>query len=243
MIHGYVISIAGTLEIKDTTGNSGLVTGGFNNDPESAGCINTITNSSAKITLTSGTISGNRSVRGGITSGHTAGAIMVKGSSTFTMTGGIIENNISDYVGGVYAYESGAVFLSGGIIRGNIGNIGGGIRAIVLNLSGSPQVKDNIGGATINTNTCVVTPNTGHSDDLRLTSDANSKINVVGKLGDNASFGVISSSQSKPYTFTSGYGANNGNVVNPKHFFAHLSNESIGVTTVNGNKELQFVNV
>ncbi len=243
IVNGQVIRVEGTFEIKDSSGNNaGLITGGFSNSETSAGGIYLPQSVNAHFTFSSGTISGNKSVCTGLA----CGGIYADIESTVVMSGGVVSDNIGRTVGGIYV-RTATLHISGGLITNNIsgssntGLAGGGIRASVIYFSGSPKVTGNIMGATLDLNTGVVTPNTGRQSEVCFTAIADPKLYIEGPLGDDASIG-IEKSNNDTYTFTSGYGAHNA-TVNPKHFFATNPAQSIGITEVNGQKEIQLTGV
>ncbi len=119
---GYVIYVAGSLTIKDSTvtngtySTNGKITGGANSTGSSAGGIYIATG--GNVTLESGRIINNRA------SGSTSGAGVYIGSGAlFNMTGGAIESNVavnnSNGTGGVYIYNSGVFNMTGGAVRAN----------------------------------------------------------------------------------------------------------------------------
>lgn len=129
--HGYVIRVEGELIIQ----GEGTITGGWNsttsgNEYASAICIV----NGGKVTLKSGTISGNINYRGGTVGLYYYDTDLGTelGRSTFIMEGGSIENNQSTpECGGIY--NAGGVYLdnycyfkmTGGTITHNTGFVGG----------------------------------------------------------------------------------------------------------------------
>ena len=118
-IDGYVISVAGNLTIKDSSGdNSGKITGGHNmGDGGGVYVIN-----GGAFTLEGGTITGN-------TTANYGGGVYVN-DGEFTMSGGSMTGNSASCGGGVYVsiYKSVATFtMSGGTIKDNNGENGGGV--------------------------------------------------------------------------------------------------------------------
>ena len=242
--NGMVIYCLGKLEITDSstkdTEEQGKVTGGFSIGESTAGGI--LLGTGAKVTLSGGNIYGNKALTG--SGAQAAGGVTCGDNAYFTMTGGRIENNFSDSVGGAHIWNSSnGATLSGGVITGNVGGTrstsGGGIRAVRLYLSGSPQLYNNINGATIDTNTCAVTPDTGYSNDTRFTSSPQAKFVIVGKL-ENAYMGVMRSSQGIDYVFTQDYGKYNSD--SPSNYFfsneAETGIEAVGTGTA---MEAKFV--
>ena len=132
--NGYVINVAGTLTVNDSSNPStGTITGG--NATDEGGGVYVVENGT--FTMTGGTIFGN--------SAKWAGGVDVRG--TFTMSGGTISGNTARVGGGVSVALSGAFTMSGGSITGNTAtNYGGGVLVDMSDLftvSGSAFVSGN----------------------------------------------------------------------------------------------------
>ena len=186
---GQVIAVAasGKLTIKDS-GTGGKITGGW---AYQGGGIYVY--SGGELTLTGGTITGNRAdlkEGEGIKYGY-GGGVEVQSGGTLTMTGGTITGNTAAYGGGIYmdgANNTSYVMLTmtGGSITGNTASIaGGGIYQwnCTVNMQGSPVVKDN------------------SSDDYFLGNYG--LITVTGAFTSGANIGV--STERVQDNFTSGY--------------------------------------
>ena len=153
---GSVIIVNGTLTIQDS-GSNGTITGGkgntINNEAVGGGIY---VASTGKLTLVSGSISGNEAVRGGgvyisegaeflmsggnisknkatAVSGTGGGGVCVRGDAsngygTFVMSGGEISENMSAIQGGG-VFCAGEMTLSDGVIYENQAPAGGGVMA------------------------------------------------------------------------------------------------------------------
>ena len=163
-----------------------------------------------KFTMSNGSISYNEA------NGCYGGGVYVydsdSGSGTFTMTGGIINNNTSSQGGGVYLEKvsegSGSTFImEGGSITQNTANYtgngaGGGVYVVEgsnFTVSGDVQIKENKNNAGETNNVYLPT-----------TYDKPVTITVANKLDSNASIGVTMCTtprEGKPLTFaTAGKG-------------------------------------
>ena len=183
---GYVISLAGTLTINDSSNPStGTITGGWNSS-NYGGCV--CTNNGSSLTLNGGTISGNKVDR---TSGEAkGGAVYVTVNATFTMNGGAITGNSVSTSGGalgggvcVHGYNTGVgtFNMNGGTISGNsvtgsaINSRGGGVHYYS---GGHFNLKGN----------CTITGNTANS--VANNVEAESSINITGALDASTRIGV-----------------------------------------------------
>ena len=157
-----------------------------------------------KFTMSNGSISYNEA------NGCSGGGVYVydsdSGSGTFTMTGGIINNNTSSQGGGVYLEKvlegSGSTFImEGGLITGNTttkagSQVGGGVYVVEgsnFTVSGDVQIKENKNNAGETNNVYLPT-----------TYDKPVTITVANKLDSNASIGVTMCTtprEGKPLTF------------------------------------------
>lgn len=126
----------------------------------------------SKMTMTGGTVSGNKSVKGG----H-AGGLYISTNTTFDMTGGTVKNNRSTAGegGGIVGLRS-VLTLSGGSVTGNYAfGSGGGIRLMgaTLNISGASitgnTAKINGGGIRANRTVDKAT-NTEYKSTINMTS-------------------------------------------------------------------------
>ena len=128
--HGGALYAVGALQmelnnvtISDNT--AGL--GGTGNTNGGAFCLSARKN---QVTLLSGTISGNiAKPRQSEYSYAYGGAFFIEGDSTFTMKGGIFDDNTASYIGGgVYLSSGSTAVIEGGIFRNNkAGTWGGGL--------------------------------------------------------------------------------------------------------------------
>ena len=145
---GYVIQNDGTLTITDSSaGQSGKITGGYNDEYEDDGIIpfgfnrgGGIYNNGA-LTLDGGSITGNKAK-------DNAG---VFNYGTFTMNGGEISSNTSYLLGGAGVTNYGTFTMTGGTISGNsAGNNGGGVcvRAGTATISGGTITGNSATGTT-----------------------------------------------------------------------------------------------
>ncbi|MCM1441154.1 MAG: right-handed parallel beta-helix repeat-containing protein, partial [Roseburia sp.] len=233
--NGSVICNRGYFTINDSVGG-GKITGGFSSTDDSAGGI---TIAQGWVTLNNGSICNNKNT---VTStGRNAGGVVSLGT-TFTMNGGSVNDNIGYSRGGVDIQSNGTLNFYGGEISNNIAGTGatsapcGGVRVASgkIQLKGSPIMSGNLTSATVDKNTCAVTPNTGKHSDMTINSNT---IFIVGALGANASIGINANNN---FTFTSGYGKYNGDGLST-HFFADESNRSIAAVGSGETKELQMV--
>ena len=134
---GYVINVAGSLTVNDSSNPStGSITGGWNKSGYGAGIH---VSSDATLILNNGSITGNKNEKA---SGEAkGGGVYVGLRATFTMNGGSITNNSvstsnsSAIGGGVYVHSydpgEGTFNMNGGVITGNSvisngGNAAGG---------------------------------------------------------------------------------------------------------------------
>ena len=115
---GSVIIVNGTLIVNDSSGQSGLITGGSTTGVGGGVWVK----KNGSFTLNSGTISGNYAESSG-------GGVYVSGTdSNFYLCGGTIEGNTSRNGGGVAQNSTGSISISSGSITGNTAtNNGGGV--------------------------------------------------------------------------------------------------------------------
>ncbi|MBP3215647.1 MAG: hypothetical protein J6M58_05385, partial [Clostridium sp.] len=111
--NGHVISLSGTLTLKDS-GTGGKITGG-NNYSSEGGAI--VVFSGGKLIMQGGTISGNEASQ--LNNAGGGGGVYVKSGGSFTMSGGSIEDNIAGFGGGVYVASDATFTMSGGSISNN----------------------------------------------------------------------------------------------------------------------------
>ena len=177
-----------------------------------------------KFTMSNGSISYNEA------DGCSGGGVYVydsdSGSGTFTMTGGIINNNTSSQGGGVYLEKvsegSGSTFImEGGSITQNTANYtgngaGGGVyvaKGSSFTVSGDVQIKENKNNAGETNNVYLPT-----------TYDKPVTITVANKLDSSASIGVtmdVQPNEGSPLTFaTVGEGCQLTDDVAAAHFIS-----------------------
>lgn len=176
--HGYVIRVAGELVIKDSVGG-GKITGGWSSstsgDTFSSGIF---VAGGGKLTLESGTISGNKNL-------GNSGAVSLYGGNTadtvseFNMTGGEITENenssTTQYTVGGVCLQSGSVFnMSGGKISRNKGSVGG----ILLCDIGTNIF--NFSGGEITENESIVTGQTHRAGGVSSYNNSNNIFNMSG---------------------------------------------------------------
>lgn len=139
---GYVIHVAGTLEIVDTSaGGSGKITGGYDDDYGGGIYID-----HGALTITGGTISGNHAdydggavysyggtitMTGGTITGNTAGqhagGVSLDGSTlNLSGTAIIADNSANSNGGGIYVWYDGTIDITGGTISNNTARLDGG---------------------------------------------------------------------------------------------------------------------
>ncbi|MBQ9391829.1 MAG: Cna B-type domain-containing protein, partial [Lachnospiraceae bacterium] len=187
-----------TLTIKDSSGNNqGVITGGNTYD---GGAIDIDGNST--VNIEGGTIRGNKAVDCG-------GAVYVN-KGTLNINGGVIQGNSANKGGAIFldGADMGKLCLSGGEITNNTAsNKAGAIfadegsgRVSVLNVQGSPVVKNN--SATKSCNNVYIA--------------AGVYLGIVGSLDEACQIGIDKSGDEG--IFTSGYFANNGNKDPSKYF-------------------------
>ena len=187
-----------TLTIKDSSGNNqGVITGGNTYD---GGAIDIDGNST--VNIEGGTIRGNKAVDCG-------GAVYVS-KGTLNINGGIIQGNSANKGGAVFldGADMGKLCLNGGEITNNTAsNKAGAIfadegsgRVSVLNVQGSPVVKNN--SATKSCNNVYIA--------------AGVYLGIVGSLDDACQIGIDKSGNEG--IFTSGYSMYNGNKDPSKYF-------------------------
>ena len=245
-IDGSVMFCRGKLEIMDSsttdTEKQGKITGGFCGDVTAGYSVGGImvVGKNAEFTLSGGNIYGNKAYNG---SRNTCGGCFSLEGALVTMTGGRVENNVASQVGGLYIGNgTKGIKLNGGVITGNVGgtnsNNGGGLRANLVYLSGSPQLYNNIVGATVDSTTCDVTSGTGSSNDIVLTVGDN-KLRIVGKL-ENAYMGIKRSDQGINHVFTVDYGKYNSDSPS-NYFFSNESLTGIEATGTGTEMEAKFV--
>ena len=249
---GYAIVNNGELTIMDSSADmSGVITGAFGS--EQAGAIQ----NNNRLYFLSGNISGN------LTYGYGAGVLNCEGAH-FTMTGGVIcDNEAGNYGGGVC--NRGEFRLEGGRIDNNFCRISGGGVAnygtfvmldgmIVNNRSNS-----NCGGVYLHAGTATISGGsiTGSTArDLYLEDnqaspklnmfgapvignlflEGNSLITVTGAFASSADITVTVTNEGCAGRFTSGYGANHGDI-HPTGYF-HGKNASMGITLIDGEAAL-----
>lgn len=118
-VNGNVMTVAGTLTLKNTgDSDNGKITGGKNGSSGGGVCVT----SSGSFTMEGGTISGN-TVPNPWTD-YYGGGVYVKGG-TFIMNGGTISGNTIRAGGGV-GVEGGSFTMNGGTVSGNTSSNGGG---------------------------------------------------------------------------------------------------------------------
>lgn len=155
---GYVINNAGVLEITDTSGKTGKITGGNNKTNDArynySGGGGGIYNSGT-LTISGGSIEGNEAILGG--------GIYVASGKLFVKGGYVKDNaaNTSEFAsldknsgmgGGIYAVNPGEVTISGGTISGNSAVYGGGVYLFASDTTNAKTVKLKIWGGTITKN-------------------------------------------------------------------------------------------
>ncbi|MDD2956364.1 MAG: InlB B-repeat-containing protein [Oscillospiraceae bacterium] len=133
--NGNVITVNGTLTIKDSRGG-GNITGG-NTTGRGAGVL---INNGGKLYMEGGKISGNKS-------GEYGGGVMINNSGALYMSGGeISSNSVADRYPGGGVYVFGEFHMSGGKISSNTASFGGGMYIAGTGkfyMSGDAQVSDN----------------------------------------------------------------------------------------------------
>lgn len=120
-----VIVVNGVLTVKDSSNNSGTITGGIGHASgggNGGGAISI--ESGGKCTLEGGTLTGNHC--NGYN--YNAGGVYAKGTAEFYMTGGVITGNTANRQGGgVFGGGSSKIVISGGEISDNTAQFGGGV--------------------------------------------------------------------------------------------------------------------
>ena len=186
--NGEVICIQedAVLNLTDTTGRSGKITGGFSTN--SAGGIEVAPGGT--LNLWGGTITGNRSEASG-------GGILLEGENekngTLYMTGGTISQNSAGVNGGGIAVINGAVEVVSGTIKENqAGGSGGGI----YQQDGSVSLQS----AQITSNTAVSGAGicTTETASLSLKTTATVQNNVAGTAREQGRGGGILALSSQP---------------------------------------------
>ena len=183
--NGYVINLAGTLTINDSSNPStGTITGGWNSGGY-GGCV--YTNNGSSLTLNGGTITGNKVEK---TSGEAkGGAVYVTVNATFTMNGGAITGNsvstssgawggavcVHGYSTGVGTFNMNGGIISGNSVTGSSNSKGGGV---YYYSGGHFNLK---GNCTITGNTC-----NGVANNVK----AESSINITGALDASTRIGL-----------------------------------------------------
>ena len=124
--NGYVINVAGTLTIKDSSATGlGIIRDGGNTDSYSAGGVYVA--STGVFNMQGGTITNNNASKT-----NSAGGVYVAEGGKFHMSGGVISGNTAsalnqtngtDSTGGVYC--AGTFTATGGSITGNAAGVGG----------------------------------------------------------------------------------------------------------------------
>jgi len=191
---GYVISVSGSLTIRDGAPTAthagdygslpagGVITGGCNTDNSSNGNNDgkgggVYVDGGGSLTLESGSIAVNKANKGG--------GVFVGSGSTFTMNGGTISGCSAVNGGGVYVDDGGTFTMTGGIISGNVG-LGGG--AYLNNFAGSSPAAFNVSGDVTITGNTGIGNNSDKANNVHLY--AGTTITAVGTLGSDASIGV-----------------------------------------------------
>ena len=204
--YGYVINLAGTLTINDSSSpNTGTITGGWNSSGYS-GCV--YTNNGSSLTLNGGTITGNKVEK---TSGEAkGGAVYVTVNATFTMNGGAITGNsvstssgawgggvcVHGWSSGVGTFTMNGGTISGNSVTGSSNSKGGGV---YYYSGGHFNLK---GNCTITGNTC---------NDVANNVKVASPINITGALDASTRIGLTAAVETQ---LTSNNIASYGSVTN-----------------------------
>lgn len=195
---GYVINVAGSLTVNDSSNPStGSITGGWNKSGYGAGIH---VSSDATLILNNGSITGNKNEKA---SGEAkGGGVYVGLRATFTMNGGSITNNSvstsnSSAIGGgvyVHSYDSGAgtFNMNGGVITGNsvISNGGNAAGGGVLYNNGAYLGNFNLQG------NCTITGNTGNAGEADNVYVVRS-IHLSGALDTETRIGITASAETQ----------------------------------------------
>ncbi len=197
---GYVMNVAGTLTVNDSSSPStGRITGGWNKSNYGAGIY---VNTSATLILNNGSITGNKNEGSSEAKG---GGVYVGINATFTMNGGSITNNLvstssqsnSASGGGVYVHSystgKGTFNMNGGAITGNsvISNNGKAYGGGVLYHNDSAYRADfNLQG------NCTITGNIGDSG-AASNVYVQSAIVLVGSLDEATRIGVTADNKTQ----------------------------------------------
>ena len=175
-----------------------------------------VVNEGGKLTLESGTITGNKNGTIEVANDNGAGVYVASGG-TFNMTGGTISGNTAKGNGaGVYVAEGGTFNMTGGSISSNSadGEGAGVYNAGTFKVSGNVTVNNNHKG----------------SDDSNTAFGYNKKITISGQLADSARIGVT---YEAGQVFTDGFEGK----ATVNNFISNVSGKTIFVTD---EKELKL---
>ena len=213
---GYVMNVAGTLTVNDSSSPStGRITGGWNKSGYGAGIY---VSSDATLILNNGSITGNKNEKA---SGEAkGGGVFVGLRATFTMNGGSITNNSvstsnsSAIGGGVYVHSydpgEGTFNMNGGVITGNSvisngGNAAGG--GVLYNNGASYRGNFNLQG------NCTITGNTGNGGEADNVYVVRS-IHLSGALDTETRIGITASAGTQIVSYEGSSFSNYGSLDN-----------------------------
>lgn len=212
---GYVINVAGSLTVNDSSNPStGSITGGWNKSGYGAGIH---VSSDATLILNNGSITGNKNEKA---SGEAkGGGVYVGLRATFTMNGGSITNNSvstsnsSAIGGGVYVHSydpgEGTFNMNGGVITGNsvISNGGNAAGGGVLYNNGAYRGNFNLQG------NCTITGNTGNGGEADNVYVVRS-IHLSGALDTETRIGITASAETQIVSYEGSSFSNYGSLDN-----------------------------